>query len=126
MLGKHFVAGFDEYHVCDLCQVDDGRAALTLKNNNDFTLCFACVERLYIKYVSPTLKSDERLDITRRSINERERDQIFSRDHHACVQCGETNDLCIDHIVAFSRGGSTRPENLQTLCRSCNSRKGAQ
>ena len=33
-------------------------------------------------------------------------------------------DLTLDHIIPESHGGHTTAENLQTLCRSCNSHKG--
>ena len=35
-------------------------------------------------------------------------------------------DITIDHILARANGGSDEVENLQTLCRPCNSRKGAR
>lgn len=50
------------------------------------------------------------------------RRQILDRDG-ACVHCGSTENLHIDHIEPFSRGGLTVLENLQVLCRTCNSRK---
>lgn len=49
---------------------------------------------------------------------------IFERDDFTCKHCGETDDLTVDHIVPRSKGGDDSDENLQTLCRSCNSRKG--
>jgi 5-methylcytosine-specific restriction endonuclease McrA len=49
------------------------------------------------------------------------------RDGESCQNCGATDDLTIDHkITPYSLGGSsTDPSNLQILCRSCNSSKGA-
>lgn len=51
------------------------------------------------------------------------RDAIFTRDGHACVECGATTSLEVDHIVPMSRGGTDDDENLQTLCKPCNSSK---
>lgn len=51
---------------------------------------------------------------------------VYERDGHACVQCGSTERLSLDHIYPHSRGGQDVLDNLQTLCRSCNSRKGAR
>ena len=53
------------------------------------------------------------------------RHEVFARDG-ACLHCGTTDDLTIDHIVPWSAGGSDDIANLQTLCRSCNARKGAR
>ena len=54
------------------------------------------------------------------------RELVYKRDNYACKFCGTTEDLTLDHIVPFSKGGDSTPDNLQTLCRSCNSRKGAR
>ena len=50
---------------------------------------------------------------------------VFKRDDFRCRNCGTRDDLSCDHIFPESRGGETTLDNLQTLCRSCNSRKGA-
>ena len=42
-----------------------------------------------------------------------------------CTYCGSTERIEADHIVALSRGGLDCRENLQPLCRDCNSRKGS-
>ena len=49
---------------------------------------------------------------------------VFRRDSYRCVHCGSEDDLTVDHIHPWSKGGSDELENLQTLCGSCNSRKG--
>lgn len=54
------------------------------------------------------------------------RDQVLARDDYQCCYCGATEHLTIDHIHPLSKGGSNELDNLQTLCRSCNSRKGAR
>lgn len=54
------------------------------------------------------------------------RGRIYRRDGQRCVACGDSEDLTIDHIHPWSKGGKTTEPNLQTLCRSCNSRKGAK
>lgn len=51
---------------------------------------------------------------------------IFARDDYACVECGSRNDLTVDHSVPVVQGGGDDEENLRTLCRSCNSRKGGR
>lgn len=48
---------------------------------------------------------------------------VLRRDGYACQSCGCRDDLTLDHIYPWSLGGPDTVENLQTLCRSCNSRK---
>lgn len=62
----------------------------------------------------------------RRKIPIQIRTRIYARDGHKCVHCGTENGLTLDHIVPWSAGGSDDESNLQTLCQSCNSRKGAR
>lgn len=54
------------------------------------------------------------------------RTQVLERDAYRCVFCGSHKDLCVDHIKPESKGGELHLDNLQTLCRSCNSIKGAK
>lgn len=51
---------------------------------------------------------------------------VFERDGYRCVECGTCEDLTIDHIYPKSLGGADTVDNLQTLCRPCNCRKGAR
>jgi 5-methylcytosine-specific restriction endonuclease McrA len=51
---------------------------------------------------------------------------VFFRHGSICAKCGATEDLTIDHIIPMARGGTNDLENLQILCRKCNSSKGAK
>lgn len=53
---------------------------------------------------------------------------VLSRDEYRCRLCGsapdESRELRIDHVVPVHAGGlPLDPDNLQTLCHSCNSGK---
>lgn len=52
------------------------------------------------------------------------RQRVFERDGHKCRACSSRENLTIDHVVAVIVGGTDEFENLQTLCRRCNSSKG--
>lgn len=62
----------------------------------------------------------------RRTISSSTKLAVLKKDGYQCVQCGSRNDLCIDHIYPLAKGGSNDYSNLQTLCRRCNSAKGAK
>lgn len=54
------------------------------------------------------------------------RETIFARDGWCCKHCGSTENLRVDHIYPERHGGTLALGNLQTLCQSCNSKKGAR
>ena len=63
----------------------------------------------------------------RRPIDPHVRLGVLRRDGYRCGHCFREVDrslLEIDHIVPLSLGGTDDPSNLQTLCRTCNRRKG--
>ena len=51
---------------------------------------------------------------------------VMRRDRFTCRHCGKSPsmhpslELHVDHVVAWSKGGRTEAENLQTLCSTCN------
>ena len=52
------------------------------------------------------------------------------REHPWCVVCrapdSPDNPLTADHIVPLALGGRNVRDNVQVMCRACNSRKGAR
>lgn len=51
---------------------------------------------------------------------------VLERDNHQCQLCNSNLYPEIDHIIPLAKGGSNHPDNLQVLCRGCNSQKGAR
>ncbi len=52
--------------------------------------------------------------------------KVWKRDSGKCVKCGANNELHFDHIVPFSKGGtSLKAENIQLLCARHNLKKSA-
>lgn len=58
-------------------------------------------------------------------LNDYEWERILRRYDHRCVACGRKGDITMDHIVPIAKGGRHSAENMQPLCRSCNSSKGS-
>lgn len=64
--------------------------------------------------------------INRTPLTDEIRQVVMERDEFTCGHCGATVGLQIDHIVPRSKGGPNVECNLQVLCGTCNSRKGAR
>lgn len=47
--------------------------------------------------------------------------EVWKRDRGKCVVCGRNENLHFDHIIPYSRGGSSlTADNVQLLCSRCN------
>ena len=114
-------------HSCNCCGEGDGTPTLYWEKE-DFDLCYSCLTRLYKEAVEGGYIPNEEIFlhkpiIHRLIISEKIRNEIFQRDKYKCIICGSTQNLEIDHIIPFSKGGKTEMKNLQTLCKSCNKKK---
>ena len=59
----------------------------------------------------------------REPIPEEVRNEVWRRDQGRCVICGSQENLEFDHIIPFSKGGSSTARNIQLLCQNCNRHK---
>lgn len=61
-----------------------------------------------------------------RSFDKRDKLAAYEKQNHRCALCGEVFDfeeMHGDHIIPWSKGGKTIPDNCQMLCRDCNIKK---
>jgi 5-methylcytosine-specific restriction endonuclease McrA len=65
-------------------------------------------------------------------IRDEKRLAIHIRDEFQCLCCGrslkdaEPGDIALDHLLPRSAGGKNEATNLATICRTCNSARGAK
>ena len=50
---------------------------------------------------------------------------VYGKYGKKCLACGTTKKLSIDHVIPISMGGENNLDNMQPLCKPCNSRKGS-
>lgn len=60
------------------------------------------------------------------TLDEQDWAKALNLHNHTCANCGSPIELCIDHVHPLSRGGTNTGDNIQPLCRSCNSKKGSK
>lgn len=53
--------------------------------------------------------------------------RVAKRENQICSECGKSvkdEDIEFDHIIPWSKGGSSNENNIRLLCKSCNRKKG--
>ena len=69
----------------------------------------------------------EKQQRSRPTFSPKEKEALYKEQKGKCKGCEKKfpiRNMTVDHIKAFSKGGSDRLNNLQLLCGSCNSMKG--
>lgn len=116
--------------MCSVCEEEHGGYdfvhVIAIKNN---FICRNCVIEAYVELEEPEIREYliEKIKdeiIIRKSMTMEIKKIIFERDNHQCVSCGAKERLEIDHKIPVTKGGTNELDNLQVLCRSCNSSKG--
>ena len=70
------------------------------------------------------LRTDKKPVQHRMIIPAKVKQEVWKRDHGRCIDCGAIEELHFDHIIPYSKGGtSIMAENIQLLCARCNLEK---
>ena len=96
------------FHLIDSWIESDGK-------RNVFKFKLIAVEEVYDKNLTEDTNSRE--PTRSRIIPTSVKLEVWKRDGGKCVECGATDELHFDHIVPYSKGGtSLKAENIQLLC----------
>jgi hypothetical protein len=68
----------------------------------------------------------ERIRTNGGSFTKQEWNDLLAKYNYRCVRCGNKRHISADHVIPVSLGGSSNIDNIQPLCRRCNSSKGAR
>jgi len=102
---------------CKLCG-----ANMTLDDINNYKeICFSCCAKFHGRY-EKAHSGESMINYKRKPISKNLKTYIMERDG-SCLRCGSDEDLTIDHVTPVSAGGENTHDNLQVLCRICNSKK---
>ncbi|EHU2375549.1 HNH endonuclease [Acinetobacter baumannii] len=124
----------ENYEICRYCQKEYA-VDYYYKINKEVILCNTCANLIlnvvhkaqygrFVSWSEDIKPSPPRY--TKKKIGTKLRLQVYERDGFKCVTCGTQKNLTLDHIKPEIKGGDTSFENLQTMCKSCNSSKGAR
>lgn len=73
------------------------------------------------------LLTGEEKKLSIRAFDRRDALAAYEKQNHKCAICGKEfkfEQMHADHIIPWSKGGKTTPDNCQMLCRDCNLKKG--
>ncbi|KAA1280717.1 HNH endonuclease [Citrobacter pasteurii] len=81
-----------------------------------------CLISPFGSFTDIALASDS---VRKRTFRGKFKKRILDRDNNQCVICSSTENLTLQHVVPYSKGGETSYRNLVTLCEPCNQKLGS-
>ncbi|WP_052714226.1 HNH endonuclease [Paenibacillus dauci] len=97
-----------------------------LKKERDDHSCRIFGHDCPVFYVSEPLTETKELRNISRNIQRPVQFRVMKRDNQICRVCGQSvrdEDIEFDHIIPFSKGGSSEENNIRLLCSNCNKKK---
>lgn len=79
----------------------------------------------YTQYLE-SINNRERIQACIYTNKKEVKQQVFELHGSKCLRCDSDINISIDHIIPVFHGGTNHIDNLQPLCKSCNSSKGTK
>lgn len=98
-----------------------------LKNVSDEKSCRIFGHDCPVFYVAEPFTETKELRNISRQIPRVTQFRVLKRENQICSNCGNSvrdGDIEFDHIIPWSKGGSSEESNVRLLCITCNRKKG--
>ena len=82
-----------------------------------------------VYFIAEPFTETKKLRNISRNIPQSVKFKVFRRDNQVCQQCGKNvpfHQINFDHIIPWTKGGSSDERNIRMLCESCNKIKGSR
>lgn len=131
----------DKYYRKEMLGIDWGRLYNTYKDNSyDFNALEKRIKELMeneevtdkkgiYEYVLSGEDENFARKLSKRTFSNTDKRTVYEKQGGICPKCGEWHpfeEMEGDHIKPWFRGGTTTIDNLQMLCKKCNSGKGGK
>jgi 5-methylcytosine-specific restriction endonuclease McrA len=70
------------------------------------------------------IRNQPRRDACKFTSDKKIRRKVFELHGENCLCCNSSENISLDHVIPVSKGGENSIDNMQPLCKSCNSTKG--
>ena len=116
--------GFDTCSLCDETKHISDPQMFTIDEERNKHICKNCFLYIHTSISwGAEVKTRIVFEYQKETIKHSLKWAVWKRDGFECKKCFATENLSVDHIHPESLGGDLSMDNLQTLCRLCNSRK---
>jgi HNH endonuclease len=101
---------------------------LPLRVNPDERACRIFGHDCPVFHVAEPFTETRELRNISRSIPRNVQFRVLKRENQICRECGRSvqdKDVEFDHVIPYSKGGSSDESNVRLLCKTCNRKRGA-